>query len=63
MSIPYEGVKYEQEVTNEIHSLLGAYMKDKTADQIIAYLAPIIADAKDGPKICLLLKKWCKLHD
>lgn len=46
------------EVTAEIHTLLGVYMKDKEADAILVKLYDIMHDKEDGPELVRLFQKW-----
>lgn len=48
----------DMEVTMEIHTLLGAYMKGREADFIVVRLAEIMQDKRDGPELVRLFQKW-----
>lgn len=48
----------DDEVVAAIHSLLGAYMKDRRADAIIVDLREVMRDKEDGPELVRLMQKW-----
>lgn len=49
------------EARRKMHSLLGAYMKDREADAIIHILSEVMNDPDDGPRLVVLFQEWISL--
>lgn len=47
-----------RDVTLEIHTLLGKYMKDREADACIVKLNWVMQDYNDGPELVRLMQEW-----
>jgi len=48
----------DREVTRELRTLLGIYMKHSEADAITIKLRDIICHREDGPELVRLFQKW-----
>lgn len=53
-----EPIAQDYDLIATIHTLLGKYMKDRTADYILIELRSIMADEVDGPELVRLMQKW-----